>query len=373
VLEIAKTIELNHHSGIPLNQQLRNQFIWLIVSGKLNPGDTLPSVRGLAGELAININTVRNAYQLLEIDGLVTTRQGSGTIVLPLDPNRMVDLAQEYHTNTIGVILPCISDPFYHSFLQGVEEVAGTKRTMMLVCDAHEDYTEANQLFNQLISKRVDGIIAVSLPITQYNPENAGGSRLFPFVSVDWPDEINHSVQLDLENAGYLAVQHLIEHGHTRIGMVTVQEDLANTRPLQRGYERALTENGIAFDTDLTVKVPDFKLSDGKAGAAAFLRLSKRPTAIFFISDMLALGAMKFLKASGLRIPEDVAVIGVGDIYLAELVEPELTTVSLPARQLGKEAMNLLKNLMEGTPPAENRIMLPTSLVGRSSCGCRET
>jgi len=113
-------ITIDPDSGEPLVEQLRRQFTWQIAAGQLKPGDRLPSVRDLAQRLSINLHTVRSAYRRLEADGLVRTRQGSGTRVLQLDLQRLVELAGRSRSGTIGVILPGLSNPFYHSFLQGV-------------------------------------------------------------------------------------------------------------------------------------------------------------------------------------------------------------------------------------------------------------
>ena len=369
MFEITNFIELNNSSGIPLIQQLRDQFTWLIVSEKLKPGDRLPSVRVLATELQININTVRNAYQLLAQDSLVTTRHGTGTIVLPVDPSKIIARAKKYRSNTIGVILPAIHNPFYHTFLQGVEEISRPNQTMMLICNAHEDPDEALRFYTKLVTKQVDGIICASLPLAQFLSKIEGDQTLLPFVSVDWPEDKQNTVQLDLENAGFLATSHLIEHGYQKIGLITLAEDLANTIPLMQGYKRALKANRVPFSTDLVVRVPGFSLEDGIAGAKGLLSQSQKPDAIFAITDVLALGAIKHLKNTGLQVPQDIAVIGVGDIYLSDLVEPQLTTVSLPAKELGIEAMKMLQSMIDGHFPEKNRVILPVSFVERNSCG----
>ena len=367
--ENVNSIEINHDSGIPLIQQIREQITWLIVSGKIKPGDLLPSVRLLAKKLAININTVRNAYQLLERDNLIVTKHGTGSIVLAVDPVKMGHRAREFHSNTIGVILPEIKNPFYHTFLQGVEVIASANQTMMLICHAHDDPQEALRFYSKLIAKHVDGIICASLPLAEFLPQDDKAHSLIPFVSVDWPDDTRNAVQIDLEDAAYLATSHLIEHGYKRIAMMTFREDVPNTMPLKMGYERAFQEKKMKPDPELIVRVPGFSLEDGISGMKKMLSLSPPPDAIFAISDSLALGAMKHLKEIGLRIPEDVAIIGVDDIFLSEMIEPQLTTVALPARQLGIEAMKMLEKLMKGEHPEENLVILPVTFVERQSCG----
>ena len=369
--EITIRIVLNSLSGIPLIQQLKNQFTWLIVTGKILPGDRLPSVRKLSEHLSININTVRSAYQLLERDNLVDTRQGTGTVVLPLDISSIARNAIKLRSNTIGVIIPAITNPFYHSFLQGIEEANAQNQTMMVVCDAHEDPFEAYRFYSKLVAKGVDGIICASLPLAKFITENGQSLNSFPLITVDWPDDQKNTAQVDLESAAYQAVNHLVDHGYLRIALITLEVDIPNTLPLLQGYQRALKGAGRPESAEMITRVPGFSLEDGEIVARRILSRSSRPDAILAISDMLALGAIKEFKRKGYGIPEDFAIIGVGDIYLADMVEPRLTTVSLPSRQLGIEAMKMLQDLIDGKKPENDKVVLQTRLVIRESCGCQ--
>jgi len=371
MLDILKLLDLNAHSGIPLIQQLKNEFTWLIVTGKLSPGDRLPSVRKLSDHLSININTARSAYQLLERDCLIETRQGIGTIVLPLDISIIANNATKSRSNTIGVILPGLSDPFYHSFLQGIEEVTAHDQTMTLVCDAHENPEEAYRFYLKLVAKQVDGIICASLPLAKFVSSAGHNPSIIPLVTVDWPDDQVNTVQMDLENAAYQATRHLVEHGNQRVALITLRVELANTLPLSHGYRQALLDAGMPALEELIVRVPGFSLEDGQTAATKILNLASKPDAIVAISDMLALGAIKELRLKGYRIPQDFAVIGVDDISFAGLVEPQLTSVSLSSRQLGIEAMKILQDLIEGKKTEIEKVILPTRLVIRESCGCK--
>jgi DNA-binding LacI/PurR family transcriptional regulator len=125
------------------------------------------------------------------------------------------------------------------------------------------------------------------------------------------------------------------------------------------------------MDESLVARVPGFDMSAGEFGGQQLLALDKPPTAIFTIADTLALGALKVLKNGGRRVPEEIALASIDDIAVAELVVPALTTVSLPARQLGLEAMQMLQNLMDGKKLPIEQMILPTELVIRQSCGCR--
>jgi LacI family transcriptional regulator, repressor for deo operon, udp, cdd, tsx, nupC, and nupG len=368
------SLTVDPRSSIPLSHQLKQQLTWLIASQALKPGDRLPPVRELANRLSVNLHTVRQAYLKLEAEGMVETRRGRGTHVLALDPVCMLQAAGSQRSHTVGVILPTIVNPFYHGFMQGVSEVADDDKTLLFLCTTGDDPGEAWRYFAQLASRQVDGVIVVSHDI--YNIFPGAGERLaqasaiLPIVTVDWPDCTGVCVQIDLETAGYLATRHLLEHDHRRVGLITFTRDDANVLPVNAGYQRALSEAGIRIDVNLIARQYSFEMESGEDGARKLLSLEQPPTAIFAISDLLALGAMRAIKVAGLRVPQDIAVAGFNDIPMAEMVDPPLTTVKAPVETAGREAMKMVRQLILKKRPLQDRLVLQTHLVVRQSCGC---
>jgi DNA-binding LacI/PurR family transcriptional regulator len=375
VNNIINLISINPQRGITLAHQVKQQIIWLMASGKIKPGDRLPSVRRLAEHLTINLHTVRNAYAMLEGEELVETRQGWGTKALSLDPLRIAQSQVAIRSHTIGVILPALINPLYHEFLQGIQEVADADQSMIFVCNTQGEPSEAWRYVNQLVSKQVDGIIVTSQDIEQFIPgESDSPIHEFigvPFVSVDWPDATSYSVKIDLEGAGYQATKHLIQHGHQRIGLITYGHDPDDFRLEDLGYQRALEEAGIQNDPSLVAVVQDFEAEAGKQGATMLLKLPQPPSAIFAITDLMAWGVMQVVKAAGLSIPDDIALVSFNDIPLAAMLDPPLTSVSLPGYRMGMEAMKLLNCLIHRKQPKRRQIILPTELITRQSCGCK--
>lgn len=368
-----ETISIDPRQGTPLAQQIKQQLTWLIANGQVSAGETLPSVRWVAARLGVNVNTVRSAYMKLEAEGLVETRQGRGTSVLPFDLTRFAQTTSDLRSHTIGVITPSWSNPFYHSFLQGVEEIAGQDQSLLFLCNSHDDPGNAWRDFARLSAKGADGILIVSHDITEALITTGTPIEKYlgtPFVTVDWPGCKGYSVQMDLESAGYQATRHLIEHGHTRIGLLTFSANAANIEPVNTGYRRALLEKGLNVNPALESRVPSFDIPAGEVGACRLLELPQPPTAIFAIADTLALGAMRAIKNKGLNIPGDIALTSFNDIPAASLVEPGLTSVSAPAYKMGVEAMKMLHALVLGKKPERLNLVLPTSLIVRESCGC---
>jgi DNA-binding LacI/PurR family transcriptional regulator len=372
-LDILAALKLDHSSGTDLAQQLKQQLAWIIATGQLQAGDRLPPVRQFAMQLSINLHTVRSAYRKLEADGLVETRQGLGTQVLAYEPARIAQLAAQQRSHTIGVLIPDLN-PFYQPFLKGIEQVANQNRTMLFLCLTKDDPGETTRYYSQLAARQVDGLILASQDSSRFLPsdpkELEASLNAFPIVCADWPGSPGYSVELDLEGSGYLATRHLMEHGHQRVGLITVVWGGPNIDPLVRGYRKALHESGAQASPDLVVGVEGFDPSAGESGARQLLELKNPPTAIFAIADLLALGAFRQLKKAGMRVPEDIALAGFNDIPMADLVDPPLTTVAAPAHQMGLEAMKMLEKLIAGKRPTRRRVLLPARLVVRLSCGC---
>jgi DNA-binding LacI/PurR family transcriptional regulator len=344
----------------------------MIVNGDLKTGDALPSLRELARHLSINLHTVHSAYKLLEIEGLIDLHQGREAKVLEVDSQSIAPLVDSHRTNTIGVIVATLENPFYHSILAGISEEADRNNSLLFVCNSQDDPTEAWRYNLRLRAKQVDGIIAISQSLAEVVYETATHARNkadLPMVSIDWPTARGASVLLDLESAGYQATQHLIEHGHRRIGLITYYVDLDNVTPVNEGYVRALKEAGIPIDASLIAKVKAFDASSGEDGARYLMGLSEPPTAIFAFTDLAAAGALQVLKSMGFRIPEDIALVGFNDIPLAGWLDPPLTSVSTPTYKMGKSAMQMLQKLIDGIPLQQQQITFSVSLVIRKSCG----
>ncbi|PWB51616.1 MAG: hypothetical protein C3F13_14375 [Anaerolineales bacterium] len=376
-MDILAKIHLNPSLDTPLVLQLKEQLIWLIASGQIQPGEHLPSARQAANRLGINLHTVRSAYHKMEASGLVEIRQGMATKVLPYNAEHLEKIANTLSSHTVGVIIPSLTNPFYHPFLQGIESVAKKSFTMLFICVSHDDPDEVQRSYAQLVAKNVDGILLASQddsPFSEHNPSiRESQTNSLPLVVADWLGGSRYSVTFDLENAGYLATRHLLEHGHRRVGLITYAIDLKNVTPVNQGYHRALHEWGISGSPDLIALIHGFDTSAGSEGARMLLANKPPPTAIFAISDLLASGAMRTLQQAGLHVPKDIAIVGFNDIPLAEMVSPALTTVSAPAYLMGLRAMKMLKDLIVGKKPSVHHAVLPTNLVIRQSCGCQES
>lgn len=362
------SFRLDRASGLGIAGQIRARIALLVADGELGPGARLPSLRELADQLGTNINTVRAAYTRLEADGLVETRHGVGTVILPTTADRLALGSPRLISNTVAVLIAGW-DPFYLALLGGIDEVAAERGTLSLVADTRDSGTLASAIIRRLVARGIDGIIAVSTGGLDDGPtarRRREGSTIPPIVHVDQPSRKGYSLVFDGEQAGYLATSHLAEHGHKAIGFVSAPVRWSNVMPIHAGYLRAVAELG---GHPLVSEVEEFTLEAGRAGTARLLDAPEPPTAVFAASETLALGVLKEAHSRGLDVPRELAVIGYTDSPAAVLVDPPLTMVSVPARRAGAEAMRTLHALIDGSRPSPRRVVFGTELVVRASCG----
>lgn len=269
-------------------------------------------------------------------------------------------------TKRIALVVPHIERWFFGAMVAGLQSVLSDEGFDVLLY--HVGDAEDRRRFFELLPARrkVDAVVVVAFPVADRERERlelmgvtivaAGGQDAsYPFVCID--DHV----------AGRQAVDHLIQLRHARIGMIeAIDPDQPDwpTRPgRSRAYYDALTEAGLPVDEQLVV-TGDWGAEHGAEAMARLLSLPKPPTAVYAHSDEVALGAMRTLRRSGLRVPEDVALIGIDDHPLADLVD--LTTVRQPVREQGRIAAEMLVALLRGDD-VERGVHVPTRLVVRGS------
>jgi DNA-binding LacI/PurR family transcriptional regulator len=365
-------LDLLPGADLTLAGQLRHRLGLMIADGELDPGSPLPSVRALSRRLGVSVNTVRTAYGRLQADGLVEVRQGAGTkVARTLGPDSRVAPAR-FGSNVVGVITAGLV-PFYLPVLEGVEDVAARHGMLVVVATALDSPVRGSLMARRLVARGVDGLIALSLgPPPDVLGGEAPGSGVPPIVYVDRPGMADHSFVFDAERGARLATAHLVDHGHRRIAMVTPPVEFPNVRPLHEGYARALRDAGLPRPSELVVEVPDFTAEAGQEGARRLFDLPDRPSGVFAASDLAAIGLLEGARAAGVRVPEDLAVVGYPDIQAAPWVQPPLTMVAVPAREAGARAMDTLVRLIAAESIPGGEVVLEVELVIRESCGVHD-
>jgi LacI family transcriptional regulator len=365
-------LRVDPHARVPIAVQLAEQVAWLIASEKIVRNDRLPPIRALASRLGVNMHTVSAAYRQLESDGLVSTRRGRGTIVLGYDRSRRASHAPDVPTSTVGVLISEHSD-FTNPILEGLQASGEESAVLLLVGATHDDPDSVAGFLDRLVAKSVDGMILASLGRPE-NPDLAEGLlhafAIPPIVYLDLPDAPGPKVLFDLETGASNAVGHLLDHGYNRVGLVSGPPGWPHQAPLRQGHLRAHEDHGVAVDPELVFESRDLSVDSGREGAAALLGLGLPPRAILAASFGLAIGVIRAIREAGMRIPEEIALICCEDPATAALVDPPLTAVHLPAREMGRQAMAMLATLIHGGTVRPSMVILPTRLIVRRSCGC---
>lgn len=242
---------------------------------------------------------------------------------------------------------------------------------MRLIFDIVDGEHHRDAYLELIRSKRIDGII-LSGPRYDDKAVAALEEEGFPTVLMgQLPGSCCTSVDVDNRAAARIAVEHLLKLGHRTIACIT-NAGLEYTAAVERleGYREALSSAGIMPDETL-IRYGDFNPESGFTEMNALLQVAHRPSAVFVASDVVAFGATAAIREAGLRIPQDIALVAFDNVPLSKYVQPALTTVNLPAKQLALEASRILLQLIRNEPVPEKRVLLETELIIRESCGAK--
>ena len=332
------------------------------------------TMKRIAGELGVSITTVSKVLNNREDIGHATRARVLAKVAeLGYQPNAVARSLTLRRTRTLGVVIPDLMHSFFVEIVAGLESVASARGYGILLCSSSEDPAKERQELDMLRQRQVDGIVLGSA--------NADGNTdlLQQLTSLgvglvmvdrdDHPDVHCDRVVTNDEEVGRLATAHLVAHGRRAIGHIT-GTTVVHARRRADGYRAALRGAGIKMKADWLVR-GGFKEADGYRGMKKLLALKPRVDAVFAANDPSAIGAMKAIWDARLRVPEDVAVVGAGDIALGDLLRVPLTTVSWSREDQGKAAAELLLQRIgdDGArgPLRPRRVVIPPHLVIRRS------
>jgi LacI family transcriptional regulator len=262
------------------------------------------------------------------------------------------------------MVISHIADPFFWQLADGVELTAAERGYSILLRMGRNDSAREIAILEDFQRRRVDGIVIASNLIDQYSKRLT--SIHIPVVAISNEAEGLVSVTIDEVAAARMAADHLLALGHTRIGAITGPSGWMASEERLNGYHAALVAAGIAPDPAL-VRRSNFEFEEGYAAAAALLDLPDRPTAIFGFNDDVAVATLRAARERGIRVPEELSVVGFDDSDQARIVTPTLTTVRQPLAEMGRMAVSLLTRLIEGQRVEALRVELATRLVVRES------
>ena len=271
-------------------------------------------------------------------------------------------------TRTIGMLVTQSTNPFFAEVVDGVESYCYRQGYTLILCNTGGIYEKQRDYIRMLAEKRVDGILVMCSDLTQELQEMLDSHADIPKVIMDWGPESSASDKIidNSEEGGYLATKFLIDNGHRDIFCLSGQREKAICKERVLGYRRALENAGIPFDKNKILE-GNFECDTAVEAADKILAMEKKPTAVFCFSDTMALGLMSRLQQKGIRIPEDMSVIGYDNIDLAGYFSPPLTTIHQPKRRVGKTAFEILLERIKNKEHERQVFEMQPELITRDS------
>ena len=272
-------------------------------------------------------------------------------------------------SGAIGLVIPDITNPFFAEVTRGVGEVAHARGYGVILCNTEEDPDRERSYIRLLRRKRVDGLILTS--VTAEDPYLKALSRSkTPFVLVSRACQLVPApyVGVDDRLGGRLAVEHLVELGHRRIGFIGGPPDVQSSLDRLAAFEAVLSERGLPVREEW-ISFSDFTQRAGYRAGKELLKREERPSAVFAANDVVALGVLQAADELGIRVPEELSVVGYDDISYAGLPRIELTTVAQPSFEMGRIAAEWLLSVLEGGPQRRLYRLLTPKLVVRRTTG----
>jgi len=327
------------------------------IAKKLNVSAATVS-RGLMNHPSVNINTKQKVQEAAREMGYRS--------------NHLASNLRKKKSNIIGVIVGNLNSSFMSNVLAGVEKVASEARYNLIISQSLDNHAKEINIAQAMYNNRVDGLL-VSLA---YETSNADHFETFvkhgiPLVYFDriWPHPECPSVEIDNVKASYDITDHLIKQGCKRIAHITAFKLSSVAADRFKGYEQALTNNGIPVDDSLIIRT-QLTLAAGIEAAHTILAMTNRPDGVFVINDACAVSCMQELKRQGIRIPKDIAFAGFNNDTEAMIIEPNLTTVNYKGYDMGEAAANILINRLNNNVnilPADNILVQNSEIVIRDS------
>jgi LacI family transcriptional regulator len=283
-------------------------------------------------------------------------------------PRGRSDVAAKPLSGLVGITTTTLGTAYFSTILAGITEALAERDMWAVVCPTRQEHDREVSVLKRLMCSEMIGAL---LLLPEESPDELRGLKEngLVFAVVDPLHELGPDIPVVSAantSGAYQATAHLLRLGHRRIGVITGRRDGAATRARLQGYYAALAEAGVMPDPLLEAEA-DFLVPGGAAAAEHLLALATPPTALFAFNDCMAVGALRAARARGLRIPEDLSVVGFDDTPEAEAAHPGLTTVHQPLKELGRMAVGLLVRLLDDQRLEPLHVELATRLVVRSS------
>lgn len=283
-------------------------------------------------------------------------------------PNQTARSLRMDRSGIIGVVCDDLTSPFTPIIIRGIQDFLKDKGYFCIIINADWDPEGEKEAVHKLLEQSVDGVIFVESWHRSANADLDIADKPYVYVHRLFEAKHGNSVVPDEIYGSRLAVKQLIKLGHRRIGYINGPQNFYASSERLAGFKKELAANDIPFDGNL-IESGDWETRSGELAAQALLQRPDPPTAIFAANDLMALGVINTARKLGLSVPGDLAVVGYDDREIASIVQPALTTVSLPCYDMGLAAASMLFSIIKKEPDTEKEVRIKGQLIIRDSCG----
>lgn len=350
----------------------------MLIHGSLPTSDrdpmtsTLADVARAAGVDVSTVSRVLRGERTQRVRSETRDRIMKAVRDLDYRPNALARGLRLARSNTLGLVVPQLDNPVFAEAIGGAEIAAAARGYSLLI--SHRSTAHDSETYRRLAStNRVDGLLVASFDADQDLLGDLEGAGV-PIVMINrHTPGIEYSVVHNSHKAARMATDHLLDIGHRRIAHLAGRPGGFNTSQRLSGYREALAERGVPFDDSLVLTAGYSAEGAIEATRDLLSRSGPKPTAIFAATLLTAAGAMRVLHESGIRVPEEISVVGIHDAEFASILFPPLTTVRMPNRTMGRIAAELLIDLLDGVASNRQVVLQPEELVLRASTAAPRT
>ncbi|OFI74477.1 substrate-binding domain-containing protein [Vibrio cholerae] len=327
---------------------------------------TMKDIARLAGVSTSTVSHVINKSRFVSDE--IAERVNNAAQQLNYAPSALARSLKMNRTKTIGMLVTTSTNPFFGEVVKGVERSCYHQGYNLILCNTEGDNQRMKASINTLLQKRVDGLLLMCSTLEGERLDVFDRYPDIPIVVMDWGPILfaSDKIQDNSLQGGYMAAKHLIECGHKEIGCITGPLIRHQAQMRYEGYKRALAEAGIAMNPDWIVE-SDFECEGGYQAFEKLYQRGKLPSALFVSNDMMSMGVIQAASQRGLRVPDDLSLIGYDDVHIAKFMTPALTTIHQPKYRLGKAAVDTLLYRLENPDTTAQVVQLEPTLVVRNS------
>ncbi|HCG7106708.1 TPA: substrate-binding domain-containing protein [Vibrio parahaemolyticus] len=328
---------------------------------------TMKDIAKLAGVSTSTVSHVINKTRFVSEE--ISERVNNAAIELNYyAPSALARSLKVNRTKTIGMLVTTSTNPFFGEVVKGVERSCYHKGYSLILCNTEGDNERMRQSINTLLQKRVDGLILMCSSLEGERIDVFERYPDIPVVVMDWGPMLftSDKIQDNSLRGGYLAAKYLIDCGHTEIGCITGPLIKHQAQMRYEGYKRAMNEAGLEFNANWIIE-SDFECEGGYQAFKKMAERGKLPSSIFVSNDMMAMGVINAANELGIKVPDDLSIIGYDDIHIAKFMSPSLTTIHQPKYRLGQAAVETLVRRLDDKSNEAQVVQLEPTLVVRNS------